>query len=125
MIFGSKKTVLVVDDSKFVLMAIKNTLKKEGYKVVFAESGEEAIVKAKQERPDLILLDITLPGIDGIKTCFKLKNDSKTSSIPVVMCTSKSLIKEIDRAYSVGAEGYITKPIDSANLKEKVKNTIK
>lgn len=119
-LFGGKPKILSVDDYQFLQMTIKNILEAADYKVILAYSGEEAIEMAEKNKPDLILLDVAMPGKDGIATCFELKNNPKTSSIPIIMCTATSLGKEVDKAFNAGADGYIIKPIDPTRLKDKI-----
>ncbi len=125
-LFGSKKLkILSVDDSKLIQLSIKNILEPAGYKVILAYSGEDAIKLAKSNNPDIILLDITMPGMDGVQTCITLKTDPKTASIPIIMVTSASLGAEVDKAFAAGAQGYIIKPINAERLESKIAEILK
>ena len=89
----SNSSILVVDDNQSNLQMIAKLLSYAGYKVKLAESGEQALKTVKKEMPDLILLDLVMPGIDGIEVCKKLKNDSKTHHIPIIFCTGNAELK--------------------------------
>lgn len=118
--------IMVVDDETDIRFVIRMMLEKEGYEVVTAESGEEAIEILKDESPDLILLDVMMPGLDGWETCTKIKSDKKTIQTPVVMLTAKTAeedkIKALDQC---GAQWHISKPIDRPKFIETVKWLLK
>jgi twitching motility two-component system response regulator PilH len=115
------KNVLVVDDSATDRHLITEMLKKNGYAVTVATSGEEAITKAKQERPDLILMDIVMPGMSGFEATRSISRDAATSAIPVIICSTKG--QETDKAWGLrqGAKDYLVKPINEKALIEKLK----
>ena len=108
--------VLLVEDSIVDSKKITNLLKKEGFYVFEVYSAEEAQLRLKQEKPDLILLDAVLPGQSGFELCRKLKADPETNTIPIVICSSRN--KDLDKTWGnmSGADGYITKPINEINL---------
>ena len=106
----ANERILVVDDEEDVLELIRYNLDKNGYKVVTATSGEEAITEARGKTPDLIILDLMLPGIDGLEVCRKLKSDVKTERIPVIMLTAKGEETDIVTGLELGADDYVTKP---------------
>ncbi len=110
------KKVLVVDDEAHVVELLKMNLKQHGYEPLCAYSGMEALESAERYLPDLILLDIMMPDIDGIETCRRLKQNPKLRSIPIIMLTAKS--EEIDKVIglSVGADDYVTKPFGLREL---------
>ena len=112
-------TVLIVDDMKVNLILISELL--EDYNVITASSGEEAIKIAKEKMPDLILLDIVMPGMDGYEVCLQLKSDEDTKDIPVIFATSKTDEESIEKAYSVGGIDYVTKPFKPKELLARVK----
>lgn len=85
----AKENVLIVDDEEDVLELVRYNLNKNGYRVQTATTGEEALTKARAKLPNLIILDLMLPGIDGLEVCKKLKNDTKTQNIPIIMLTTK------------------------------------
>ncbi len=113
------KKILVCDDEPYILMALTDAVEMEGYECVTAVNGREAVEKAKQELPDLILLDIMMPYKDGYEVCAELKEDPKTRDIPVIMLTAKSQQVDIQRGKEVGADDYITKPFRPSTLRKK------
>ena len=114
------KKILIVDDSATDRQFLIETLSKQGYQCVVAQSGDEGIAKSKTELPDLILMDIIMPGTDGFKATRAITHDDATKHIPVIVCTSKKL--ETDKVWGMrqGAKDYITKPIDAAELIAKI-----
>lgn len=115
------KTVLVVDDSPTDLHLLSGMLTKNGYTVITAASGEEAIERAKADMPDLILLDIVMPGMNGFETTRALTKDPKTGSIPVLIVSTKG--QETDKVWGLrqGARDYLVKPVDEATLIGKIR----
>jgi twitching motility two-component system response regulator PilH len=107
--------VLIVDDSPTEIFKISQILNKSGYEVLTAESGEKGIALAKQEMPDVVLMDIVMPGLNGFQATRQLSRDPETS-IPVIIVTTKD--QETDRLWGQrqGAKGYLTKPVDSKGL---------
>lgn len=112
--------ILVVDDSPTERHFLIEILTKRGYQVVMAESGEDAVAKAKQEKPDLVLMDVVMPGLNGFQATRALTKDEETKHIPVIMCTSKG--QETDKVWGMrqGARDYITKPVDQDELFKKI-----
>lgn len=112
--------ILVVDDSPTDRQFLLETLAKQGYQVVTAENGEEAISKAKNETPDLILMDVVMPGLNGYQATRTITRDDATKHIPVIMCTSKGA--ETDKIWGMrqGAMDYLVKPIDPTQLLSKI-----
>jgi len=108
--------ILVVDDSPTENFKISGVLKRHGHEVLAAESGEQALQVARDSQPDLILMDIVMPGLNGFQATRQLTRDPATSSIPVVMLTSKG--QEADRIWGErqGARGYLVKPVDDSVL---------
>jgi twitching motility two-component system response regulator PilH len=115
------RTVLVVDDSPTDLHLLSGMLTKNGYTVITAGSGEEAIERAKADRPDLVLLDIVMPGMNGFETTRALSKDPQTESIPVLIVSTKG--QETDRVWGMrqGAKGYLVKPVDEQTLIGKIR----
>lgn len=120
----AKENILLVDDEEDVLELVRFNLEKDGYKIETAVSGEEAIEKARTKLPDLIILDLMLPGIDGLEVCKKLKTDSKTQNIPVIMLTAKSEDSDIITGLEIGAQDYITKPFSPKVLVARVRRNL-
>jgi two-component system alkaline phosphatase synthesis response regulator PhoP len=116
----NKGKVLVVDDEVYILHILDFSLNAEGYEVITAEDGEQALAKAKSEQPDLVVLDVMMPKIDGYEACRKLKQDPKMKDVPVILLTAKG--RDIDRklGLEVGADDYITKPFSPNKLIEKI-----
>ncbi len=106
----SKEKILVVDDEEDILELVRHNLAREGYQTVCAETGEKALSKARTENIDLIVLDLMLPGIDGLDVARKLKTDNKTRHIPIVMLTAKGEEADIVTGLELGADDYIPKP---------------
>ena len=118
------KTILVVDDEPDAVELVEFNLRAAGYSVIAAEDGAEAIAKAREALPDLILLDVMLPEIDGMAGCKILKNDPATANIPIIMLTAKAA--EIDRVLGLelGADDYVTKPFSPRELILRIKNLL-
>ena len=116
----SKGKVLVVDDEVNITQILEFSIGAEGYEVITAANGEEAIDKARREQPDLIILDIMMPKIDGYEACRILKANPLTKSIPVVLLTAKG--RDIDKrlGYEVGATDYIVKPFSPNKLVDRI-----
>ena len=114
------RKILVVDDSATNRHAISEMLARHGYRCILAETGKEAIEKAKTEKPDLILMDVVMPDMDGFQATRAITRDEETKHIPVIMCTSKN--QETDRVWGMrqGARDYITKPVDAGELQAKI-----
>lgn len=106
------KKILVVDDEKPIADILKFNLEKEGFEIVMAHDGDEAIEKATEEQPDMVLLDIMLPGKDGLEVCREIR---KSSEMPIIMLTAKD--SEIDKVLGLelGADDYVTKPFSTRN----------
>lgn len=115
-------TVLVTDDAPDIVLLVSNILEKDGYLLLKSYSGEECIALANANHPDIILLDVMMPDIDGFKVCERLKADSKTKDIPIVFITAKIDTKDKILGLSKGATDYITKPFNPEELKARVKS---
>ena len=115
-----KKKIMVVDDEVDIRELIKFNLEKEGFDVIPVSDGESALVEAKLRNPDLIILDVMLPGIDGVEVCFKLKSDSAYKSIPIVMLSAKSDESDQLVGLKIGADDYLVKPFSPKVLVAKV-----
>ena len=116
----SSKTILVVDDEIELLEAICFPLEIEGYKVLVSHDGEDALNQARRELPDLILLDVMLPKLDGYKVCRLLKSEEKYKHIPILMLTAKVQEKDKAMGREAGVDEYIGKPFDIDELLQKV-----
>ena len=120
----AKENILIVDDEEDVLELVRYNLEKNGYKTESACTGEEALTKANSRLPDLLILDLMLPGIDGLEVCRRLKNNTKTQNIPVIMLTARGEEADIVTGLELGAEDYITKPFSPKVLVARVRRII-
>ena len=110
------KKILVVDDSPTERHVLVDLLTKNGYQVITAESGEEGVEKAKKELPDLVLMDVVMPGLNGYQATRTLTREESTKNIPIIVCTSKG--QETDKIWGLrqGAHDYLTKPVNPEKL---------
>ena len=115
--------VLVVDDEWKIRDVLSQFLTEKGYEVILASNGEEAIELAEKENPDVILLDVKMPGIDGIETCRRLKQEEKTRSVPVIMITAFQ-DREIE-AYLEGADDFVVKPFNMVEISFRTESMIR
>jgi len=118
----SRKKILLVDDSGTTLMMEKMILNKGPYDLVTAKDGEEGVAKALKENPDLILLDIVMPKMDGFEACRRLRAEESTKETPIIMVTTRGEVENVEHGYELGCTDYVTKPINSLELMTKVKN---
>jgi len=116
-----RQKILIVDDELDTLIPLKRTLEIGDYQVIEASNGMEAIEKTRSEQPDLILLDLMMPGMDGIEVCKVLKEDPSTGDIPIIMLTAKGDIEDKIGGIETGADDYVTKPFDLGELKARIK----
>jgi twitching motility two-component system response regulator PilH len=114
------KNILVVDDSPTDRQHLSELLSKSGYKVLLAESAEDALAKVKQLRPDLVLMDVVMPGQNGFQLTRAITRDPRFANVPVIMCTSKN--QETDKVWGMrqGARDYVVKPVSPADLLAKI-----
>jgi two-component system phosphate regulon response regulator PhoB len=121
----SKELIFVVEDEEDILELIKYNLSREGYEVTGLKSGEDVLQLARIKNPDLILLDIMLPGIDGLSVCKQLKKEPKTSHIPIIMLTAKSEEIDIVTGLELGADDYISKPFSLRVLIARIRSVLR
>jgi two-component system alkaline phosphatase synthesis response regulator PhoP len=112
--------ILVVDDEIYIVHILDFSLGMEGYEVITALDGDQAIEKARAEKPDLIVLDIMMPKLDGYETCKMLKADEATRDIPVILLSAKGRNVDQKIGFEVGADDYITKPFSPRKLVERI-----
>jgi len=115
-----KKKILIVDDEPDIVETLKFLVESEGFESITALDGEDALRKAKEEAPDIVILDVMLPKINGYKVCRLLKFDNKYKHIPILMVTARSQEEDKVIGEETGADEYITKPFDINNLLEKI-----
>ena len=115
------KKIMVVDDSPTERAFMEGVLKKRGYEVLLVDSGEKAIERSKSDKPDLILMDVVMPGLNGFQATRAITREESTKHIPVIICTTKD--QETDKIWGLrqGAKDYVTKPVNEGELIEKIK----
>jgi DNA-binding response OmpR family regulator len=114
------KRILLIEDDPSVLRAISYMLEKEGYDVLTAMNGLVGLRKAKEENPDLLVLDVMLPGIDGFEVCHRLRAESQTAQLPILMLSAKGQAADKATGLQVGADEYLTKPVERSVLLSKI-----
>ncbi|MDD5691278.1 MAG: response regulator [Candidatus Omnitrophica bacterium] len=117
--------VLIIDDETDLMEMVSLRLEANGYQVIFASDGQEGLDKARTEKPDLIILDLMLPKIEGYKVCRMLKFDEKYKHIPVILFTARAEEPDVKLGKEVGADAYITKPFEPDILLDKVAQLLK
>ena len=117
--------VLAVEDEEDILELVRYNLEKEGYRVTGAVSGEEALRHARSQPPDLIVLDLMLPGMDGLTVCRELKQDAKTRDLPIIILTAKGEEADIVAGLELGADDYVTKPFSPRVLLARVRAVLR
>jgi DNA-binding response OmpR family regulator len=120
-----KKRILVVDDEADLIEMVALRLQANDYEVLTAIDGQEGLDKARQEKPDLIILDLMLPKMDGYKVCRMLKFDEKFKQIPIILFTARAQEADLKLGEEVGADAYLTKPFEPEILLAKIKELIK
>ena len=117
-----KKILLVVDDSPTAILWHRLMLEEEGYEVLTAADGAEGVEVAKKQLPELVLLDVIMPRMNGFEACRALRDDERTRDIPVLMITTRSEMQNVLKGYESGCNEYITKPVDRSELVTKVRS---
>jgi DNA-binding response OmpR family regulator len=116
--------VLIVDDEPNILMSLEFLMKKQGYKVFIARDGEEALDIVKDEHPEVVVLDIMMPQVDGYEVCTFIKAHDTYAHTKVIFLTAKTKPEDIEKGKEVGADAYMTKPFSTRNLMKKVKEML-
>lgn len=119
-----ERKILLVDDSDTMLMMEKMILKKDHFQFVEAKNGKEAVEKAQKEQPDLILLDIMMPVMNGIEACKQIRESEETKTIPIIIVTTRGEEENVKLAFQNGCDDYVTKPIMSSELLAKIKKRL-
>ena len=117
--------ILIIDDDENIRRLVSFNLSMEGHEIIMAENGKIGIETAKKESPDLILLDVMMPVMNGIETVTNLKKEPITKNIPVFMLSAKGQMEDLDTAFDAGADNYITKPFDIDKLNAKIEFKLK
>ncbi len=118
----NRKKILLVDDSSTVLLMERMILSKSPYDLVTATDGQQGYDKAVSERPDLILMDVVMPKMDGFEVCRRLRQTDGVREVPVIMVTTRGELSSVENGYRSGCNDYVTKPINGLELLEKVRN---
>lgn len=121
----NKAKILVIEDEVDILEVIRYNLEREGFRITGAKDGESGLLEAKKEDPDLVLLDLMLPGLDGIEVCRQLKMDQVTRAIPVIIITAKGEESDVVLGLGMGADDYIVKPFSTREMVARVKAVLR
>lgn len=116
--------VLVVDDEPNIVLSLEFLMEQAGFEVATAEDGEQALAQVRDDQPDLLLLDISLPGISGFDVLERLRSEEATARLPIIMLTAHGRDVEREKGMALGADDYITKPFSTQTLVEKVKTLL-
>jgi len=120
-----KKKILVIDDTQLILEMIRNVLEENGYEVVTASDGIKGLQKVREEKPDLVILDVVMPGMSGFEVCKILREDESNNLMPIIMLTGQDREEDILNGLDLGADDYITKPFNCRELVSRVRNTLR
>jgi len=123
-LFNRKKKILIVEDEPDIAESLKARLDLEDFEVQLAGKGEEGVTLARKQKPDLIILDVMLPGIDGYEVCKILKEDPKTQKIPILILTALPHLEDAEKAFSAGANEFLNKPYTNERLLIKVRKLL-
>jgi CheY-like chemotaxis protein len=119
-----RKKIMLVDDSSTALMMEKSILSKRDFEVVTARDGEEAVAKSVAERPDLILMDVMMPRMNGFEACRRIRTDPQTKDIPIILVTTRGETDNMETGYAAGCSDYVTKPINGLELLTKLEDLL-
>lgn len=118
------RKILIADDEQNILISLEFLMKREGYEVIVAQDGEEAVHKIRSERPDLVLLDVMMPRKSGFEVCQEVKADAELARVRILMLTAKGRDTEVAKGLALGADAYMTKPFSTRELVEKVRSML-
>ena len=119
-----KKKILLAEDEPHIARLVIFKLEREGYKVIWAKDGGEALESIKKSKPDLVLLDVMMPVMDGFEVLKKVKEDERLWKIPVIMLTAKGQIKDVEKGFDLGSDDYIIKPFRPAELVARIRRKL-
>lgn len=119
---STRKKILLVDDSNTILMIERMLLTRGPYDLVTANDGDEAVEKARTERPDLILMDVVMPRMNGFEACRRIREEETIGSTPIIMVTTRGEIENVETGFDSGCNDYVTKPINGPELIAKLQN---
>ena len=119
-----RKKILLVDDSNTILMMERMILTKGPYDLVTASDGEEAVSKALSERPDLILMDVVMPKMNGFDACRRIRSEESIGTTPIIMVTTRGEVQNVETGFESGCNDYVTKPINGTELMAKLKTLL-
>ncbi len=120
----TRKKILLVDDAETILMMERMILNKAGYELITAKNGEDAVNKAASERPDLILMDVVMPKMNGFEACKQIRANEATKTIPIIMVTTRGEAESVESGFESGCDEYVTKPINGLEIVSKVKSAL-
>ena len=120
-----RKNILLVDDTDTILLFLKTLLAGQDFDFLTAKNGAEAVEKARRERPDLVLLDIFMPVMDGIEACRVMKGDPELKNIPVIIVTARSEAENVERCLDAGCDDYVFKPVRKLELLDKINRLLR
>ncbi len=121
---SEQKRILLIDDHQTVFRLLEAIVRIKGYKLLYAESGQQGIVMARQEQPDLILLDVMMPDIDGFKVCQYLKENDGTKEIPIMFLTARGAEDDLEMGRKAGADGFMTKPFQTIEVLKQIEKLL-
>ena len=121
---NEKNRILLIDDNRTVFRLLDAIVRIKGYHLLYSENGQQGIVKARQEQPDLILLDVMMPDIDGFKVCQYLKENADTQEIPVLFLTARGAEGDLEAGRRAGADGFMTKPFQTVEVLSQIKRML-
>jgi len=121
---AEQKRILLVDDHQTVFRLLEAIVRIKGYELIYAESAQQGIVMARQELPDLVLLDVMMPDIDGFKVCQYLKENPETKNIPVMFLTARGAEGDLETGRKVGADGFMTKPFQTKEVIKQIEELL-
>ena len=119
-----QQRILLVDDHQTVFRLLEAIVRIKGYELIYAESGQQGIVMARQEQPDMILLDVMMPDIDGFKVCQYLKENADTKDIPIMFLTARGAEGDLEMGRKAGADGFMTKPFQTIEVLKQIERLL-